>query len=215
MMAHDLMALAQQCAPAVAPPTLAAIVRVESGFNPYAIGVVHGRLARQPRRQDEAIATLNALEATGWNYSAGLTQINRANWSRYGLTASNVFDVCQNLAAGATILSKCFARARVVYADPQQALRAALSCYESGDFITGFRTGYVQRVVTTANAIQAIVPAPTSEAKPIPVIPVRPVASQREIRPRFSPASSALQNPQDRTVRGQRDGESETDAVIF
>ncbi|MBD3991081.1 transglycosylase SLT domain-containing protein, partial [Xanthomonas citri pv. citri] len=44
----EFMDLAQQCAPTVAPQTMAALVQVESGFNPYAIGVVDGRLARQP-----------------------------------------------------------------------------------------------------------------------------------------------------------------------
>lgn len=92
------------------PQTLAAIVRIESGFNPYAIGVVHGRLVKQPRHEDEAIATVQALQAAGWNYSAGLTQINRENWSRYGLTARTVFDVCRNLSAGAAILQACFMR---------------------------------------------------------------------------------------------------------
>ncbi|EPT7341098.1 hypothetical protein ACVR8P_005750 [Pseudomonas aeruginosa] len=40
----DFMVLAQQCAPTVAPQTMAAVVQVESSFNPYAIGVVGGRL---------------------------------------------------------------------------------------------------------------------------------------------------------------------------
>jgi type IV secretion system protein VirB1 len=58
----DFMALAQHCAPQVAPATLAAIVRTESDFHPYAIGVVHGRLVRQPANVGEAIATARALE---------------------------------------------------------------------------------------------------------------------------------------------------------
>ncbi|MGP5829257.1 transglycosylase SLT domain-containing protein [Pseudomonas aeruginosa] len=47
----DFMVLAQQCAPTVAPQTMAAVVQVESSFNPYAIGVVGGRLQRQPKSQ--------------------------------------------------------------------------------------------------------------------------------------------------------------------
>ncbi|KFA29347.1 lytic transglycosylase, partial [Xanthomonas vasicola pv. vasculorum NCPPB 1326] len=38
----EFMDLAQQCAPTVAPQTMAALVQVESGFNPYAIGVGGG-----------------------------------------------------------------------------------------------------------------------------------------------------------------------------
>ena len=44
----DFVSLAMQCAPMVAPLTMAAIVKTESGFNPLAIGVNGGaRLVRQ------------------------------------------------------------------------------------------------------------------------------------------------------------------------
>ena len=41
------------------------VVQVESSFNPYAIGVVGGRLARQPRNLPEAVATARMLEQRG------------------------------------------------------------------------------------------------------------------------------------------------------
>jgi type IV secretion system protein VirB1 len=153
----DFMALAQQCAPQVAPATLAAIVRTESGFNPYAIGVVHGRLVRQPQTLEEAIATARSLQAQGWNYSVGLAQVNQANFTRYGLTLDTAFMPCRNLAAGAAILSRCFDAAQSATRATQQALRASLSCYASGDWAKGYRTGYVQRVV--ANAANTAIPA--------------------------------------------------------
>ncbi|MBB5406438.1 type IV secretion system protein VirB1 [Paraburkholderia sp. RAU6.4a] len=168
------LALTQQCAPAVAPATMAAIVRVESGFNPYSIGVVHGRLERQPANLNEAVATARALEAARWDYSAGLAQVNRANWIRFGLTPEIVFDPCRNLAAGAAILQGCFERARHEYAGAQDALRAGLSCYASGDFSTGFRTGYVQRVVAEAALPDPVVPATAADVPPIRVIPSSP-----------------------------------------
>ena len=215
MTTQDFVALAQQCAPAVAPQTLAAIVRIESGFNPYAIGVVHGRLVRQPRREDEAIATVKALQAAGWNYSAGLAQINRDNWSRYGLTARTVCDVCRNLSVGAAILRACFRRARPIHAHPQEALRAALSCYASGNFVTGFRVGYVRRITEAAAAGDTFVPALTSVAKPIPVIPDRVTGSRAESRGRSTPVSPPPSNPNDDTARSQNNGGVEGSAVIF
>ncbi|WP_159069240.1 transglycosylase SLT domain-containing protein, partial [Burkholderia metallica] len=57
--------LARACAPNVDPDTLAALVRTESGFNPYAIGVVGGHLTRQPASLDEARATARELAARG------------------------------------------------------------------------------------------------------------------------------------------------------
>jgi type IV secretion system protein VirB1 len=180
MMALDFMTLAQQCAPQVSPATMAAIVRTESSFNPYAIGVVHGRLLHQPASLEEATATVRALDAGGWDYSVGLAQVNRANWSRVGMSVQNAFDPCLNLAAGAAILQDCYAQARSSRLEVQGALRASLSCYASGDFATGYRTGYVQRVVQNVVDSGSVHPVPTVPAidpvvSPIPAIPAIPV----------------------------------------
>ncbi|NUY02467.1 lytic transglycosylase domain-containing protein [Paraburkholderia sp. JPY169] len=224
-MSLDFMALAQQCAPQIAPVTMAAIVRTESGFNPYAIGVVHGRLLRQPSNAAEAVAAARALETTGWNFSVGLAQVNRANWPDYGLTAENAFEPCRNLAAAAAILQDCFAtaRSRRVHADSdsqsdvQGALRASLSCYASGNFSTGYRTGYVQRVMDNA-AGQLPLPPGVPAIIPIPVVPVD---SATPVRPPLSPAVIRQLSRQDRNgetatspVKDQR-REPDGSAVVF
>jgi len=105
----DFIALSQQCAPHVDPTTLQALVRTESAFNPYAIGVVGGRLQRQPRNRAEAIATARALDAQGINFSVGLGQVNKSNLSQHGLNFQTAFDLCANLQAGAEILRDCYA----------------------------------------------------------------------------------------------------------
>lgn len=162
----DFFVLAQQCAPDVHPKTMAAVVRVESGFNPYAIGVVGGRLERQPVNKAEAIATAKALEDAGYNFSVGVGQVNRFNLAKYGLDYEKAFDACQSLRAGAQILKECYERARVRIAGEQQALQASLSCYYSGNFSTGFssdRAGqpsYVQKVLHAAGTSGAGVRAP-------------------------------------------------------
>ncbi|MCA8024760.1 lytic transglycosylase domain-containing protein [Burkholderia cepacia] len=190
MMPLDFLSLAHDCAPQIAPATMAAIVRTESGFNPYAIGIVHGQLRRQPSNMAEAVATVHELEAGGWNFSVGLAQVNRANWPTFGLTAENAFEPCRNLAAGAAILHRCFTaavttgkfHARTDYqADVQAALRASLSCYASGNFSTGYQTGYVQRVVENA-AAQASSDSFVPAIAPIPVIPMDSVAPIRALR---------------------------------
>lgn len=142
------LALAAACAPLVHPATAGALVSVESAFNPHAVGVVDGSLERQPRNEAEAIATTRALQENGWNYSVGLAQINVRNFARLGLDHVSAFDPCRNLAAMQVVLTECLARHR---ADaPQPALRKALSCYYSGNAVTGFRDGYVRRVVSSA-----------------------------------------------------------------
>jgi type IV secretion system protein VirB1 len=51
------------------------VVRIESSYNPYAIGVVGGRLVRQPVSLAEALATVHMLEARGYDFSVGLAQV--------------------------------------------------------------------------------------------------------------------------------------------
>ena len=93
---------AKRCAPDVHHNTLQAVVRVESVFNPYAIGVVAKKgepypLRKQPKSLVEALAVVDMLESRGYNYSMGLGQINKHNFKWLGLTKETVFEPCKNL----------------------------------------------------------------------------------------------------------------------
>lgn len=147
----ELMGCADLAVPA---EVMQHVIQVESSSNPYAIGVVGGRLARQPRNMAEALATARMLEEKGYNFSVGLAQVNRHNLARQGLSDySKAFQVCPNIQAGARILAECFERA-------QGDWGKAFSCYYSGNFVTGFRHGYVQKVLDSiARAGRALVPA--------------------------------------------------------
>jgi len=142
----DLAVLVLSCAPLVAPDTARALIHVESGGNPFAIGVVGGALVRQPANLPEAVATVAALEAAGWNYSVGLGQINKRNFQRFGLSPQTAFEPCANINAMQGILGECFSRASR-RASTQTALRDAFSCYYSGNFVTGHQHGYVGKVL--------------------------------------------------------------------
>jgi len=150
----DLASLLLACAPLIAPGTAQALIATESGGNPYAIGVVAGSLVRQPANLSEAIATARALDVAGHNFSVGLGQINKANFSKYGMTLEAAFDPCTNLQAMQGILGDCFDRASR-RADSQTALRQAFSCYYSGNFQAGFEHGYVRKVVAAWSAQHA------------------------------------------------------------
>ena len=155
MDASTFLALTLACAPQVHSDTAHALVRVESAFNPWAIGVVGGALLRQPRHRAEALATAQSLQAAGWNFSVGLGQINIGNFARLGLTLGSAFEPCTNLAAMQTVLGECFERASSsTNGSPhaQTALHRALSCYYSGNFSTGFRHGYVRKVVAAVRS---------------------------------------------------------------
>lgn len=176
----DVLALAQTCAPNVHPATMAAVIRVESGFNPFAIGVVGGRLERQPVSKEEAVATALALEKAGYNFSLGAAQVNRHNLARFSLDYAKAFDACENIRAGGGILKECYDRARPAYKDEQQALQAAFSCYYSGNFSTGFRPdfpgqpSYVQKVLASAGAATDGAGADVPKVQPLRVIRTAP-----------------------------------------
>ncbi len=160
----DFVDLALQCAPTIHVQTMHALVKTESSFNQFAIGVVAGRLARQPRSLAEAVATAENLERLGYNYSVGFAQVNKHNFSKYGLTIRTAFDSCGNMRAGGRILESCFQSATRKYAGGQPALRAALSCYYSGNFLRGFKPdrpgqrSYVDTVVGNAIPLGHAIP---------------------------------------------------------
>lgn len=149
------------CQPLAVPvEVMEHVVRVESSFNPWAIGVVGGRLERQPRSLDEAVATVQVLERQGYDFSVGLAQVNRRNLAAQGLDTWEVaFEPCRNLAAGARILSDCVARAG-------GDLDKGLSCYYSGNFSRGFQDGYVWKVRRSMLAAGLQPPGPVAVTTP-------------------------------------------------
>lgn len=160
------LALAMQCAPDVAPDTLSRIVKTESGFNPWAIGVVGKPLSRQPRTKEEALDAIKQLDKRNANFSIGLAQINRQYFDVKD--AETIFSPCTNLKMGSDILKNCYSRALKNGGSEQQALRKSFSCYYSGNYTRGFKkenngTSYVERVVA-ANTTNIKVPALGDEA---------------------------------------------------
>jgi type IV secretion system protein VirB1 len=165
------------------------VVRVESAFNPYAIGVVGGRLVRQPRNVSEAVATARDLEARGYNFSLGLAQVNRHNLTKYGLSSyENAFQACPNLQAGARILAECHGRAGGDWGK-------SFSCYYSGNFVTGFRHGYVQKVMAS---MQGAGPAPAPDGHAIAMAGPKQVKDSGTVSRRRLP----MLQPQDGHMHG-------------
>ncbi|MFZ5657864.1 MAG: transglycosylase SLT domain-containing protein [Pseudomonadota bacterium] len=163
------------------------VVRVESSFNPYAIGVVGGRLVRQPRNLAEAVATARMLERRGYNFSLGLAQVNRYNLARQGLASyEQAFQACPNLQAGSRILAECHGRSGGSWG-------RAFSCYYSGNFVTGYRHGYVRKVFASMRRDAS----PVDEAQAIEVVgapPRRAVSAPKpttSIRAASTPSAAA------------------------
>lgn len=183
----DFLALAQECAPWVAPQTMAAIVKTESGFNPLSIGVNGGaRLVRQPADKAEAVSTAKWLIDQGYNIDLGLGQVNSSNLSKVGLNVGDAFEPCKNVAAAASILHNNYQAAKGKVRGEQAALHAALSAYNTGSFSKGFSNGYVQKVINNAGAA---VPS-VKVGMPIPLVGEQP--SKRVANLRAQPEGQAV-----------------------
>lgn len=159
----EIFSLAIACAPTVAPSTIQSFVKVESGGNHLAIGVVGDHLTRQPRTKEEAIEWSRWMLAHGYNISVGVMQINYKNWSKYGLTLDNVFEPCTNMSAGGKLITETYNRAAKQYGPGQRALLATISAYNTGNFKDGFTNGYVGLVTAAAG----LVTAPDKAAPPL------------------------------------------------
>ena len=148
---------------AVSMDVMQHVINVESSRNPYAIGVVGGALVRQPKQLDEALATVRMLEEKGYNFSVGLAQVNRYNLARYGLDSyEKAFQQCPNLQAASRILAECYGRSGRDWGK-------SFSCYYSGNFTTGFRHGYVQKVFASISRQRGTLVA-ANGAAPIDVV---------------------------------------------
>lgn len=168
--------LALACAPLVAPTTMAALVRTESDFRPWAINVNDGTpLPREPQTLAEAKAAARALLAQGRNIDLGLAQINSTNLSWLGLTVDTVFEPCQNIHGAAVVLRACYERASLRYGEGQKALQAALSCYNTNSLSRGFSNGYVQKVVAASTQRVPAIRVPAID----PHYPVPPTPAAR------------------------------------
>lgn len=174
------------CAPQVAPSTMRAIVRVESGGRPYALNVNGAqKLLRQPRSRHEAEAWASWLVARGYSVDLGLAQVNSGNLARLGLSPAQLLDPCINLRAGARILTESYLGAARRYGGGQTALRAALSAYNTGNYRAGLANGYVARVTAAADTANHANPANAADSASVAAPPLLPThtAARRATRP--------------------------------
>src|SRR3546814_16833408 len=128
------MGLAAQCAPSVAPATIAAIVQTESQGFEWAINV--NGLGRKivPTSREQAVALARHYIGTGHSVDLGLGQINSRNMKALGLTWDNVFDPFTNIAAAGAVLSGTSHRLRAGL-PPQRALRNGIGLPACGSSV--------------------------------------------------------------------------------
>jgi len=109
------------------PSVLYAIVKTESGLNPYALEIIAAAVDRgincpfrhsrgkviyscMPGSKEEALKLVRYVQAKGYSYSAGLGQINSQWIRKLGLWPTSLLDPCYNLRVSAYILNLCWHR---------------------------------------------------------------------------------------------------------
>lgn len=141
--------LAQECAPQIAVETVAAVISVESRFQPFAIRINTDRpLDVQPKSRVEAIEAATILISEGHDIDLGLGGINSGNLGRLGLSVSDAFDFCLNIKASAALLDGYYRAALQGGATIPQAETAMLRSYfGNGDASIGEMVGYDKQVL--------------------------------------------------------------------
>lgn len=129
-MAAVFVDLAHTCAPMVEVRTLAAVISLESRFNPFAIRIDSGPpLERQPASKAEAIELATSLAADRQDIQIGLGGVDMEELRRLKLSISDAFDPCLNLKATATLLDGYYRLALGAGADAKQSEKVMLQSY--------------------------------------------------------------------------------------
>lgn len=149
--------LAETCAPVIAIETLAAVVSLESNFQPFNIRINGGLpLGRRPTSKAEAIEAATTLIAEHQAIQLGLGGVGIEELRKLNLTVSNAFDPCLNLKATATLLDGYYRLAIRAGATSIQAERVMLqSFYGRSDPSLGAMVQYDAQVQREAERLSA------------------------------------------------------------
>lgn len=157
--------LIEQCAPRVDAGTMSAIVRTESSGHMFVLSDDGPRglpwskrkhLIRSiyPGTREEAASIARRLIGDGHLVGIGLTQVSSQHLPRLGISIEQLLDPCTNVSTGAGILHSLFVQAKGTgnYRNEDEALGAAVSAYNTGNFRDGFVNGYVRKVLANMRA---------------------------------------------------------------
>ena len=178
-----------------------------------------GRLHRRPTDAADAAALARAYIAQGYTVDLGLMQVNSTNVARLGYRIEEMFEPCKNIAAGGRVLAEFYAAARPRHESEQAALRAALSAYNTGNFVAGFQNGYLSRYGIGRPVVLAREPAIDPNTADTAVFvrkkeetPMSNPNDQRQAPPAATPAPVISRNPEDADIPGVQVQHSADDA---
>jgi type IV secretion system protein VirB1 len=122
-----------ECQNEVPPSALIGLVT----NNPYTISVMGAETATPPESEGEATAVIDDLRIKGIAYNTGMMKIHSSNFQLVGLDNSNAFNICDNIKAGAMLLSSCLGNSTD---NNSQAIADAYICYRKKNFLPPIST---------------------------------------------------------------------------
>ncbi|WP_242734304.1 lytic transglycosylase domain-containing protein [Xanthomonas translucens] len=142
------MTLIVACSIGVHPQTVQAIIKHESGGNPYAIN--NQARSFYPTRLEDAQRIAVEQVRAGRSTDVGLMQVNSQHLRKFGVTPKDLLEPCTNIRIGTTILRQDYAQTWAKYRAEKPALLGALSMYNTGNESRGLSNGYVREVSQAA-----------------------------------------------------------------
>ncbi len=143
--------LIHQCAPDLAPVTIAAVVQQESGGNPFLLHDNTTGKSWRPTNIDESASLAHKLIRSGHSVDIGLAQINNKNLPALKLKIEDVLDPCTNLRAAQSVMI-------VAWEQSGHDLRGALAAYNTGKTATSVGTHYSAQVFAKAGVKVPAIP---------------------------------------------------------
>lgn len=129
---------------------MTAIVKVESGGNPWAINInsKNGQRLLYPAKSlEQAQAWVRWFVANNYNIDIGIAQINIKNIQKQGLNPVSFLEPCTNLKMAGQILKANYVSASKNSTSSDDAVKKAISAYNTGNYRSGFTNGYVGKVM--------------------------------------------------------------------
>lgn len=179
--------LLEQCAPAIAPVTMAAIVQQESGGNPLALHDNTTGKSYTPGTMAEVARRARELIGQGHSVDIGLAQINSRNLQRLGVGIKQALEPCENLRAAQAVLLDGWMRSG--------DLRATLSAYNTGKLRSPVGAAYGAQVFGKAGVTVPAIPGGQLArwaAAGATLSPVQPVVTWTPAASPLSPTGDGL-----------------------
>lgn len=154
------------CAPALDPRLATALIKQESNYNQFAIGMdsKHNiKLSRQPKNVQEAVSTASDLAQKGYSFSVGLTQIHITNVKKWGISWEQAFTPCTSLQISQSIFLSFYKIAQNAGYRDQNAVFAALRGYNSGSVNAQVSNSYASSILANATKTVFLTSLPKSD----------------------------------------------------